>query len=59
MRDRPPTPPATLTRSREIATRNGVRYAYTGNVHDAQGGSTWCHACGELLIARDWYQLGA
>jgi pyruvate formate lyase activating enzyme len=35
-----------------------VHYAYTGNVHDAQGGSTWCHHCGELLIERDWYQLG-
>jgi pyruvate formate lyase activating enzyme len=51
--------PATLTRGREIATRNGVRYVYTGNVHDVEGGSTWCHACGQLLIARDWYRLGA
>ena len=30
----PPTPPATLTRARAIALANGVRYAYTGNVHD-------------------------
>jgi hypothetical protein len=22
-------------------------------------GSTWCHAFGQLLIAQDWYQLGA
>jgi pyruvate formate lyase activating enzyme len=36
---------------------NGVRYAYTGNVHDPDGGSTWCHACGERLIGRDWYVL--
>ena len=59
MRDRPPTPPATLTRARQIAIGNGVRYAYTGNVHDPQGGSTWCHGCGGLLVERDWYQLGA
>jgi pyruvate formate lyase activating enzyme len=59
MRDRPPTPPATLTRARRIATANGVRYAYTGNVHDPEGQSTWCHACGALLIERDWYELGA
>ena len=26
---------------------NGVRYAYTGNVHDARGQSTYCHACGD------------
>jgi len=58
MRDVPPTPPATLTRAREIARRAGVRYAYTGNVHDPAGGSTWCHNCGALLIERDWYQLG-
>jgi pyruvate formate lyase activating enzyme len=35
-----------------------VRYAYTGNVHDPRGNSTWCHHCGELLIERDWHQLG-
>jgi pyruvate formate lyase activating enzyme len=58
MRDIDSTPAATLTRAQMIATSNGVRYAYTGNVHDAQGGSTWCHHCGELLIERDWYQLG-
>jgi pyruvate formate lyase activating enzyme len=58
MMDVPPTPPATLTRAREIARRNGVRYAYTGNVHDSDGGSTWCHICGHLLIERDWYRLG-
>ena len=57
MLDRPHTPPATLTRARRIAMRNGVRYAYTGNVHDPDGGSTYCHACGELLIGRDWFVL--
>jgi pyruvate formate lyase activating enzyme len=57
MRDRPHTPPATLTRARDIAVANGVRYAYTGNVHDEAGGSTYCHACGERLIGRDWYVL--
>ncbi|MHC4220624.1 MAG: AmmeMemoRadiSam system radical SAM enzyme, partial [Planctomycetota bacterium] len=30
---------------------------YTGNVHDVAGGSTRCHACGAVLIARDWYTL--
>ncbi|HET9039902.1 MAG TPA: hypothetical protein VFN40_07020, partial [Gemmatimonadales bacterium] len=32
--DRPPTPPAILSRARQIARANGLRYAYTGNVHD-------------------------
>jgi pyruvate formate lyase activating enzyme len=56
--DRPPTPPATLTRAREIALGNGVRYAYTGNVHDTDGGSTFCSGCGARVIERDWYELG-
>jgi pyruvate formate lyase activating enzyme len=34
-----------------------VRYAYTGNVHDEDGGSTYCHGCGGKLIGRDWYVL--
>ncbi|PIE43418.1 MAG: AmmeMemoRadiSam system radical SAM enzyme [Gammaproteobacteria bacterium] len=58
MRDIPPTPPRTLVRARDIAISNGIRYAYTGNVHDAQGSSTYCHNCGALLIERDWYRLG-
>jgi pyruvate formate lyase activating enzyme len=57
MRDRPHTPPATLARARQIALRNGVRYAYTGNVHDRAGGTTTCHVCGTPLIVRDWYEL--
>jgi pyruvate formate lyase activating enzyme len=59
MLDVPPTPPATLTRARRIARANGVRHAYTGNVHDREGGSTWCHACGARLVERDWYEIGA
>jgi pyruvate formate lyase activating enzyme len=58
MRDIRPTPPETLTRARAIAMRNGVKFAFTGNVHDRTGSSTWCPKCGELLIERDWYQLG-
>ena len=57
MMDHPHTPPATLIRAREIALKNGVRYAYTGNVHDKAGGSTYCHVCGETLVGRDWYVL--
>ena len=58
MQDTPPTPSSTLSHAREIAIQNGVRYAYTGNVHDPNGDSTWCHNCGQLLIERDWYRLG-
>ncbi len=58
MLDKPPTPSETLSRARRIAMDNGVRYAFTGNVHDPKGDSTWCHHCGKRLIERDWYQLG-
>jgi pyruvate formate lyase activating enzyme len=58
MLDVPPTPPSTLARARAIAVGNGVRYAYTGNVHDRDGGSTWCPSCGARVIERDWYELG-
>ncbi len=59
MLDTPPTPSATLTRARSIALRNGLRYVYTGNVHDEAGGSTSCPACGVLLVGRDWYDITA
>ncbi|MDX1593573.1 MAG: AmmeMemoRadiSam system radical SAM enzyme [Gammaproteobacteria bacterium] len=59
MRDIPPTPPATLTRARRIALGNGLHHVYTGNVHDEAGGSTYCSSCGQKLIGRDWYVLGA
>jgi len=58
MLDRGPTPPATLTRARRIAMENGVRYAYTGNVRDLDGGSTHCPTCGRCVIPRDGYTLG-
>ena len=49
---------AALARARSIATGKGVRYAYTGNVHDPAGPSTCCHKCGALVFERDWYRLG-
>ncbi|MGB5891599.1 MAG: AmmeMemoRadiSam system radical SAM enzyme [Thermoanaerobaculia bacterium] len=57
MRDRPPTPASTLSRARAIARGKGLRYVYTGNVHDRDGGSTYCHECGERVVGRDWYVL--
>jgi len=59
MRETPQTSIEILARAREIALAHGMRYVYTGNVHDQQGGSTWCTGCGEQLIGRDWYVLTA
>jgi pyruvate formate lyase activating enzyme len=57
MTDIPPTPAATLSRARRIALGHGLRYVYTGNVHDPEGGSTYCPDCGGVAIARDWYRV--
>jgi pyruvate formate lyase activating enzyme len=59
MLDVAPTPPSTLTRARAIALRNGIRYAYTGNVWDREGSTTWCHGCGTPLVERDGYAVSA
>ena len=57
MLDKPRTPSDTLAMARRVALRNGVRYAYTGNVHDLGRQSTYCHVCGTRTIGRDWYEL--
>ncbi|NJC68897.1 AmmeMemoRadiSam system radical SAM enzyme [Planosporangium thailandense] len=57
MRDVPRTPPATLSRARRIAREHGLRYVYTGNVHDPAGQTTTCPGCDEPVIVRDWYAI--
>ncbi|MFT3913541.1 MAG: AmmeMemoRadiSam system radical SAM enzyme [Anaeromyxobacteraceae bacterium] len=57
--DRPRTPPATLVRAREVAMAAGLRYVYTGNVHDPAGQTTYCPGCGAVVIERDGYAVGA
>ena len=59
MMDRDSTPASTLSRARDIAISAGINYAYTGNVHDTEGGSTYCPNCKECLIERDWYNLNS
>jgi pyruvate formate lyase activating enzyme len=57
MTDHPATPPQTLRMARQIARTVGLRYVYTGNIHDPDGQSTLCYGCGALLIGRDWYDI--
>jgi pyruvate formate lyase activating enzyme len=57
MNEVPPTPRATLTRARELAMREGLRFVYTGNVHDRSGDTTNCPSCGAAVIVRDWYEI--
>lgn len=53
----PPTPISTLTRFRELAMTEGVRYVYVGNVPGHEGNNTYCHHCGSLLIERRGYSI--
>jgi pyruvate formate lyase activating enzyme len=57
MLDTAPTPASTLTRARKIALAEGLHYVYTGNVHDREGGTTFCPGCGKGVIVRDWYEI--
>jgi len=57
MTDLPATPASTLQRARTIAQDAGLRYVYTGNVHDTEGGTTYCPSCNADLIVRDWHQI--
>jgi len=52
LQDRSLTPIATLRRARDIGMEEGLRYVYEGNVSGEGGESTYCHACGAVLIER-------
>jgi pyruvate formate lyase activating enzyme len=55
--DVPATPKATLRRARDIALRAGLHFVYTGNVHDRDGGTTFCPGCTKPLVVRDWHEI--
>ena len=57
MRDVPATPPATVTRARGIARAAGLHFAYTGNVFDPAGQTTYCPGCGKPAIGRSGYTI--
>jgi len=37
--------------------RAGLHHVYTGNVHDREGGTTYCPACSAALVVRDWHEI--
>jgi pyruvate formate lyase activating enzyme len=57
--DRPPTPVKTLTRAREIGLQAGLKFVYTGNVPGNAAENTFCPGCGEMVIERWGFQVGA
>ena len=59
MMDVPRTPASTLFEARCIALDAGLRFVYTGNVADEDGGTTWCWSCHQPLIERRGFQVVA
>ncbi len=55
----PPTPVATLERAREIAMKQGVHYAFVGNVPGHPGNQTYCASCGRVVIERRGFFVSA
>ncbi|HEY63596.1 MAG TPA: AmmeMemoRadiSam system radical SAM enzyme [Caldilineae bacterium] len=55
----PPTPVEALTRAREIAMEEGVRFVYVGNVPGHPGNSTYCPNCGRPIIVRQGFAVTA
>ncbi len=52
MTDREATPVKTLMMAREIGSKAGLRYVYTGNIPGQGGEDTTCYQCGETLVER-------
>ncbi|HQT25428.1 MAG TPA: AmmeMemoRadiSam system radical SAM enzyme, partial [Burkholderiales bacterium] len=57
LKDLPATPGESLSKARSLAHAAGLKYVYTGNVHDDAGGTTACPSCSGRLIVRDWHEL--
>ena len=57
MLDRPPTPVSALRTARDIGLEEGLRHVYTGNIPGEDAENTYCHHCGEKLIARIGYRI--
>ncbi len=57
MKDRPPTPAATLLRARGLAEEAGLDFVYLGNAQLEDGETTWCPGCGRALIERQGFEV--
>jgi pyruvate formate lyase activating enzyme len=53
----PPTPLNTLEKAYEIGKEVGLDYVYLGNVPGHMSESTYCPACGKVVIARRGFTL--
>jgi len=49
----PATPIAALERARDLALKQGIHYAFVGNVPGHPGNHTYCPSCGKIVIKRN------
>jgi pyruvate formate lyase activating enzyme len=56
LQDKPPTPPETLHRARQIAREAGLHYVYEGNLY-SDAANTLCPNCNKLLVRRSWHNV--
>lgn len=57
MQDLYSTPVETLVSAHKIATEEGMKYVYVGNVPGHNLNSTFCPNCGKLLISRGYFEV--
>jgi pyruvate formate lyase activating enzyme len=57
MTDRPPTPPESLLRAREIGLKAGLKHVYTGNAYLPGAEDTYCGQCQATLISRSGFTV--
>jgi pyruvate formate lyase activating enzyme len=57
LKNLPPTPQKTLEKAHEICRAEGLEYVYLGNLPGHAAESTYCPACGNILIERRGYRI--
>jgi pyruvate formate lyase activating enzyme len=57
LRNLPPTPQETLERAHDICRAEGLEFVYLGNLPGHPAESTYCPACGKILIERRGYRI--
>jgi pyruvate formate lyase activating enzyme len=55
----PPTPVETLKNAYRIATEEGLKFVYTGNVPGNELSDTLCPTCKEIIVGRRGYRITA
>lgn len=53
----PVTPAKTLTKAREAAMAQGLKYVYVGNMPGHAGANTFCPSCGKAVVERTGFAV--